>query len=236
LPARQFLQAQRDSQRLLPLILEDELLKLDDDGLLSGISFGGLFRRRRGVGGGARLLEEADDLLHVLFAEPIDHGANGTQNLDVFARDAIAVELRDDRFKLIADLLGRGFDLLLLEFLGEDGRLQSSWCIGPVSRSRDPGARLTKQRQNSFHSSADCKHRNTAPGQDKAATSDWFEFFRAVEAWEASQDLAGSPASQPLVDHRPRTVGAGRASARFNVNRANRTETVPGDAIVGGRS
>jgi hypothetical protein len=64
------------------------------------------------------LLEEPDDLPHVLFAQPVEHAANGAKNLHVLAGDAIAVELANDGLKLVADFLGGGLDLLLLEFLG----------------------------------------------------------------------------------------------------------------------
>ena len=103
------------------MIFENELLELDDDGFLAGEGFGGVFCRSVIVGGGACLLEEPDDLLHVLLSEPVENRADGAEDFDVFALDAVAVELGDDGFELVADAFGGGFKLLLFEFLLENG-------------------------------------------------------------------------------------------------------------------
>ena len=105
----------------MPLVFEHKLLELDDDGLLAGVGFGGLAVDGIGIGGGAGLLEEGDNLFHVLFCEMPEDAANGAQHLHVFAADAITVEFGDNAFELFADALGGGLDLLLFEFLLEKG-------------------------------------------------------------------------------------------------------------------
>jgi hypothetical protein len=117
LPRRQSAQHDRHFvERLLPLIFKQELFELSDDRFLSRVGFADPFLRAVIVVRLLGLLQQGDNLRHFLFAEPRQHGADGAQNLHVFARDFVALELADNRRELIAHPLRRPLNLLLLQF------------------------------------------------------------------------------------------------------------------------
>src|SRR5262249_54817481 len=98
---------------LLATVFEDDLLELVDDGLLAGVSFGRGSSNGHGVVCCLRLLQIIQNLRHVPFGESVEHVADGTQDFDIFARNAVALEFSNDGFELVPDAFGGGLDLLL---------------------------------------------------------------------------------------------------------------------------
>ena len=87
------------------------------------------------------MLEVIEHPGHILFRQLVEHAANGAEDFHVLAGNAVPVEVGDDGLQLVADALGGGLELLLLE------ELLLKEAAGGVRRllsSRDRGNRPTR--------------------------------------------------------------------------------------------